>query len=101
MTDSSGVYSLTGTGSLESDTLAGSEQGICSKAASVAVTGQDRDSQTASIVVTGQDEDSLTASIAVTGQNKDSQEGTPDTSGGSAADAATSGGSTVVTPGDR
>ncbi len=87
MTDSSVVYSLTGTGSSELDTLAGSEQGICSKAASVAVTGQD--------------EDSLPASIAVTGQNKDSQEGTPDTSGGSAADAATSGGSTVVTPGDR
>ncbi len=87
MVDSSGVHSLTETGSSESDTLADSEQSICSKVTSVAVTGQDRDSQT--------------ASIAMTGQSKDSQEGTTDTSGGSAADAATSGGSTVVTPGDR
>ncbi len=46
--------------------------------------------------MTGQDKDSQTASIAVTGQDKDSYEGTTDTSGGSAADVATSGGSTVV-----
>ncbi len=67
-----------------------------SQTASIAVTGQDKDSQTASIAVTGQDKDSQTASIAVTGQDKDSYEGTTDTSGGSAADAATSGGSTAV-----
>ncbi len=44
-----------------------------------------------------QDGNSQTVSLAVTGQDEDSQVVTTDTSEGSAADTATSGGSTVVT----
>ncbi len=63
--------------------------------ASLAVTGQDESSQTAFLAVTGQGESSRTAFLAVTGQVESSKKDTTDTSGGSAANAATSGGSTV------
>ncbi len=70
-------------------------QGESSWTASLAVTGQGESSWTASIAVTGQDESSQAAFLAVTGQDESSQKDTTDTSGGSAANAATSGGSTV------
>ncbi len=78
--------------------MASSEQVRRSQTASIAVTGQDKDSQTASIAVTGKDKDLQTASIA---QDESSYASTTDTSRGSVADAATSGGSTVVPSGYR
>ncbi len=57
--------------------------------------GQGESSQTAFLAVTGQDKSSEAAFLAVTGQDESSQGDTTDTSGGSAANATTSGGSTV------
>ncbi len=93
--------------------VAVTEQKEDSQTASIAVTGKDKDLQMATIAVSGQDEYSQMASIAVTGrvfadglhsvtgQNESLYVVTTDTSKGSAVDAATSGGPTVVQSGCR